>query len=167
MSVNISQPTIDAIQSMVKESFIDNSIVDRMKSVLGVDLAYNVTADLIHLNIAHYFSGLMGDGLGDLIEGHNQSVIYGGLPVQEKVYSNATQVLEELLTLVVDYQDDLNVCAKIALDNMDTHTYMGLLKLIEDFDKIVQQCILMVDKIHVYKDNMSFDAHIKDNFWIL
>ena len=34
-------------------------------------------------------------------------------------------------------------------------------------NKIVEQVILLSDKIDVYKDNPSYDAHISEHFWIL
>ena len=58
-------------------------------------------------------------------------------------------------------------CAKIAFDNNDIHVYADLLDLLEDVNKIVEQVILLSDKIDIYGDSPSFDAHIKDNFWIL
>ena len=57
-------------------------------------------------------------------------------------------------------------CAKIAFDNNDIHVYADLLDLLEDVNKIVEQVILLSDKIDVYGDNPNFDAHVKD-FWVL
>lgn len=166
MAINITQATVDAIQEMIKQSFLCNAIVDRCKSVLGVDLAYNNTSNKIHLGIGHIFPVQLGDGLGDLIEGYNQSVIYGGIPIQDKTYSTVKEVLDDLLEVVVDYQNKLNKCAMIAFENMDIHTYTGILKLIEGYSPIVEQCILLVDKINLYGTNPSFDTDI-ETFWIL
>jgi hypothetical protein len=135
MAINITQGTIDAVQEMVRQSFICNSFVDRLKSVLGVNLAYNNTANKIHLGIAHAFPIQFGDVLGDLLEGYNQSIIYGGLPIQNKTYLNAKEALDDLLEMVIDYQNKLNKCAMIAFENMDIHTYSKLLEIIEDYKK--------------------------------
>lgn len=166
MAINITQGTIDAVQEMVKQSFICNSMVDRLKSVLGVDLAYNNTANKIHLGIAHAFPVQLGDALGDLLEGYNQSIVYGGIPTQDKTYMTAKEALEDLLEIVLDYQNKLNKCAMIAFENMDTHTYSGLLDIIKGYSPIVEQSILLVDKIKLYGTNPSFDNDI-DKFWIL
>jgi hypothetical protein len=166
MAINITQGTIDAVQEMVRQSFICNSFVDRLKSVLGVNLAYNNTANKIHLGIAHAFPIQFGDVLGDLLEGYNQSIIYGGLPIQNKTYLNAKEALDDLLEMVIDYQNKLNKCAMIAFENMDIHTYSKLLEIIEDYSPIVEQSILLVDKINLYKEDPSFDKDI-DKFWIL
>jgi len=166
MAINITQATIDAVQEMIKQSFLCNSMVDRLKSVLGVELAYNNTANKIHTGIAHAFPVQLGDSLGDLLEGYNQSVIYGGLPTQDKIYLTAKDALYDLLDIVLDYQNKLNKCAMIAFENMDIHTYSGLIKIIEGYSPIVEQSILLVDKINLYKEDPSFDHDI-DKFWIL
>lgn len=166
MAINITQNTISAVQSMVHESFIANSKVDRMKSVLGVDLAFNKMSEKIHLGIAHYFSGHMGDGLGDLLEGYNQSILYGDIEKAHEDYFSVDGILNALLDLCIDYQNKLNECARIARENMDLHIYKGLMDLVEDFSKVVQQCILLVDKSKIFKDNPTFDNFV-DDFWIL
>jgi hypothetical protein len=166
MAINITQGTINAVQEMVKQSFVCNSAVDRLKSVLGVDLAYNNTANKIHIGIAHAFSVQFGDALGDLLERYNQSIVYGGLPTQDKMYLTAKEALDDLLEIVLDYQNKLNKCAMIAFENMDIHTYSELLKIIKEYSPIVEQSILLVDKINLYKEDPSFD-HDVDKFWIL
>jgi len=55
-----------------------------------------------------------------------------------------------------------------AQNNKDCHVYSDLIELLRQYNQIVEQTILLVDKMELYKDDMaSFDAHIKDNFWIL
>ena len=166
MVINITQPTIEAVQEMIVQSFLSNAKIDRLKSTLGVDLAYNNTANKIHLGIAHAFPVQLGDALGDLLEGYNQSVIYGNIPIQDKTYVNAKDALEDLLEIVLEYQNKLNKCSMIAFENMDVHTYSGLINIINGYSKIVEQCILLVDKINLYREDPSFDHDI-DKFWIL
>ena len=57
-------------------------------------------------------------------------------------------------------------CVKIAFDNNDIHVYADLLKLLEDVNKVIEQVILMSDKIDAYGDNPAYDYDIPD-FWIL
>ena len=166
MAINITQSTIKAIQEMTREAFCCNAKVDRLKSVVGVNLAYNNTANKIHLGIAHAFPVQLGDALGDLIEGYNESVLYGDIPKQDKIYTNIKDALEDLLDIVIDYQNKLNKCTMIAFENMDIHTYSGLLEIVKGYSPIVEQCILLVDKINLYGIDPSFDNDI-DKFWIL
>lgn len=164
--MNITDTTINAIQQMVNESFLTNSILDRMKTCLNADLAYPNTALLVH-KLAHKYSLNIGDSIGDLIENYNVPVIYGNIPLQDKTYLTAEDVLSELLDVVIDFENKLNMCAKIAFDNMDLHVYQGLLEVIEEHTKYVQQAILWKDEIVKYKDNPSFDAHIIQHYNIL
>jgi len=131
-----------------------------MQSVLNAKLAYNNTAGFIHEHVAHGYAVKMGDGLAETIEPYNIAIEYGNIPKSNKDYSSVREVLEDLLELTVDFQNKLNMCAKIALDEMDMHVYADLLDIIEDHNKFVQQAILLVDKIHIYGDNPSFDAHL-------
>jgi len=164
--INITEATKVAVQEMVTESFKCNAKVDRMKSVLATKFAYSQTANLIHLGIAHKFPIELGDSLGDLLEGHNISIVYGGIQVESRDYSSVSEILNDLLSMVYEYQNELNMCAKISIDNMDLHVYQGVLSLTGYFNKIVEQCILLVDKINLYGESPTFDADI-EKFWIL
>ena len=50
---------------------------------------------------------------------------------------------------------------------MDRQIATDLYSFNTDFNQIVDQCVLMCDKIAMYKDDPSFDAHIKDHFFLL
>lgn len=166
--MNVTQKTMNALQEIVDESFIMTAFIDRAKSVLGVKLAYNNTADLIHLHEAHWYSGFMGDMVGDLgLEGYNITVNYGNVPMMNKDYNSVKELLIELRDLTIDFQNKLNKCAMIAFENMDTHIFADLISLIQKHNWIIRQNILLVDKIELYKDNPSYDAHVKDWFNLL
>lgn len=166
--MNVTKETKEAVQLLISQSYINNAKIDRMKSVLLADLAYNETSDVIHKYIAHYFSNGIGDDLSEkCLERYNISVIFGGIPVMDKQYSSVEEVLNELLEIVIDFQNQLSMCIKIAMENMDKQIATDLLSFNVGYNNIVDQCILLVDKIKLYKDNPSFDAHLKDHFFIL
>ena len=85
----------------------------------------------------------------------------------DKQYNTVEEVLNELLEIVIDFQNQLSMCIKIAMENMDKQIASDLLSFNMYYNNIVDQCILLVDKIKLYKDNPSFDAHLKDHFFIL
>ena len=60
---------------------------------------------------------------------------------------------------MLTYQNELNQCAKIALDNMDLHIYEGILEIIKEHNKYVEQAILWKDIADRYKDSPSLDVH--------
>jgi len=166
--MNVSQNTINACQEMIRESFLANTRVDRMKSVMGTKLAYNNTSDVIHLQIAHAYSGIYGDLIGDkTLEGYNVDVVYGNIPEEAKDYNTPAEILYELRDMTIDYQNKLNMCAKIAFDNMDLHVFADLMDIISLHNQIVRATILLVDKIELYGSDPNFDAHIKENFNLL
>ena len=57
--------------------------------------------------------------------------------------------------------------SKRIFNNDDVHVYADLIDLLKDYNKIVEQTILLEDKLKLYGDDMaSYDVHINE-FWIL
>lgn len=165
----VSRTTQDALMELIKMCFIENRVLDRLVSVLGVQFACNNSADLIHHGIAHYFPAL-SDNIGELcLERYNIPVEYGATPSAFENYSSVTEIISTLENRVIDFQTAFMGVCKIAFENNDIHVFADLQHLLEDYNKIVEQAILLQDKIAGYGENnrMSFDSHIKEHFWIL
>lgn len=167
MEVNVTQETIDAVQEMVHESFLVNAKLDRMQSILNTKLAYNNLGDFVHKKFAHIYAMKFGDGIAETIEGYNIPIEYGNIPKQNLDYQSVKQAIIELKDLTIDFQNKLNMCAKIAFDNMDVHVFVDILDLIREHNNYVRQSILLLDKINIYGNNPSFDAHLLEHFNIL
>ncbi len=168
MKSNIMSSTVEALQEMVHESFVMTSLIDRMQSVLDAELSYNNTASLLHHGMAHRYSGYFADMIAEMgLQGYDISVQYGNVPLMTKSYSTVRELLYELKDKIFVYQNKLNGCYKIAFENDDFHIVVDLQKIISEHNQIVKQIILLCNKIDMYNDNPSFDAHIKDHFWIL
>lgn len=168
MKLNVTQPTIDALQEMVDESFIMTARIDHYQSVLDAKFAYNNTALLIHHGMAHVYSGFFADEIADLgLQGYDIVVNYGNVPRMDKQYSSVKEVLYELKDYIFDYQNKLNMCYKIAVDNMDIHVAADILDIIEDHNVLVRQAILLCNKIEIYNGSASFDAHVLQHFNLL
>ena len=165
----VSKSTQDALMEMIKMCFIENRKLDRLVSVLGVKFAMNNSSNLIHHGIAHYFPAL-SDKIGELrLERYNISVEYGDTPSGKENYSSVVEIISVLENRVIEFQTAFMGLCKIAFDNNDIHVFTDLQTLLVDYNKIVEQCILLKDKIGIYgEDNISgFDSHIKEHFWIL
>lgn len=68
----------------------------------------------------------------------------------------------------LEFQNMFMGCIMIVQQNQDIQCYVDLLDMLKEYNKIVEQTILMVDKLELYGDGMaSYDAHIKEHFWIL
>lgn len=164
----ITLETQQAIQELISLTYINNARIDRMKSVLLAKFAYNETGEVVHEFIAHYFSNGIGDALSEqCLERYNIPVIFGGIPRMDKDYSTVKEILEDLLNLAQDYQIALSKTIEVAVKNEDRNISSDLIGFMQDYNLIVDQCILLVDKIELYRDNPSFDAHIKEHFFIL
>lgn len=163
----VSKQTIDALYELIKECFSVNRFVDRAVSVLGTKFACNQSAGLCHVGIAHYFPAL-SDRIGEsTLERYNIPVVYGETPVGAEDYSSVAELIHAVNRCVLDFQSMMMGVCRIALDNNDIHVYANLIELLRDVNLIVEQTILLSDKIDLYGDNITaFDHDVKD-FWIL
>ena len=164
----VSKNTQDALMELIKQCFIENRKFDRMVSVMGVKFAMNKTADRIHHGIAHWFP-VLSDQLGErCLERYNISVLYGETPSGIEDYDRASDIIAEVERRVIDFQTMFMGVCKIALDNNDIHVYADLLDMLEDVNKVVEQVILLNDKMALYGEDriMAYDHDI-DHFWIL
>lgn len=162
----VTQNTINAVTELIGECFKMNRHLDRLVSVLGVKFVYNQTADLVHHGIAHYYPAL-SDLIGEkCLERYNIPVYYAATPEGGQDYSSAIEIIKDLEKVNIEFQSMMMGCAKIAFDNNDIHVYADLLDLLEDVNKVVEQVILLSDKIDIYGDSPAYDHDIPD-FWIL
>ena len=162
----VTQATIDAVTELIGDCFKMNRRLDRLVSVLGVEFAYNNTANLVHQGIAHYYP-MLADSLGErCLERYNIPVYYAATPEGGQDYTSVTEIIKDLEKVNIEFQTKMMGCCKVAFENNDIHVYAELLDLLEDVNKIVEQVILLSDKIDVYKDNPSYDRHVS-SFWVL
>lgn len=162
----VTQATIDAVTELIGDCFKMNRHLDRLVSVLGVEFAYNNTASLVHQGIAHYYP-MLADSLGEkCLERYNIPVYYAATPEGGQDYTSVTEIIKDLEKVNIEFQTKMMGCCKVAFENNDIHVYAELLDLLEDVNKIVEQVILLSDKIDVYKDNVAYDNHVT-GFWIL
>lgn len=163
----VTQETQNALIELIGECFKMNRFCDRAVSVLGVKFVYNNTADLVHVHIAHYFPDL-SDKIGELcLERYNIPVVYPATPAGMQDYSSAEDIVHDIEEKVIDFQAKFMGACKVAFDNNDIHVYADLLDLLEDLNKVVEQVILLADKIDKYDGSMSYDSHVGQHFWIL
>ena len=162
----VTQNTVNAVYELIGQCFFNNRIIDRMVSILNTKFAYNQTANLVHHGIAHYYPAL-SDLIGEkCLERYNIPVYYAATPEGGQDYSSVIEIIKDLEKVNIEFQSMMMGCAKIAFDNNDIHVYADLLDLLEDVNKVVEQVILLSDKIDIYGDDPAYDHDIPD-FWIL
>lgn len=157
MAINITDQTANALQSLVHDAFDVNATLDRVKTVMITTLVYPIFGDYVH-KLAHKYALDMGDGIGDLLENYNEPVNYGNIVSHIENYETVQDAIDKVFNTVLTFQNELNQCAKIAFDNMDIHIYQGLLEIIEEHNKYVNQVILWKDVADKYGDRPSLDV---------
>lgn len=162
----VTQQTQDAVEQLIGQAFFMNRKIDRMVSVLGTKFAYNNTAELIHLQLAHAFPILADEFAEKCLERYNIPVYYPATPEGKEDYQSVSEIIHKLEELLLDYQTLLMGACKVAFDNNDIHVYADLLDILEDYNKFPEQGILLADKIDLYGDNPSYDIHVY-KFWNL
>lgn len=164
----VSKETQEALMELIKQCFWMNRKLDRCVSVMGVNYACNKSSSLIHQHIAHYFPQL-SDKIGELcLERYNIAVVYGETPRGDEEYANVGEIIKFIETNIINFQSMFMGVCKIAMNNNDINVYSDLLPLLADYNRIVEQAILISDKYGYYTEQniMSFDHDI-DHFWIL
>ena len=166
--MNVNDNTIQVLYELITACFVENKKFDRMVSVLGVKFAMNNTAELCHQGIAHYFPKL-SDSIGEkCLERYNIDVKYGATPDGIEDFNSPKDIIYAMRDRTLEFQNMFMGCIVMVQNNQDIQCYVDLLELLKDYNKIVEQTILMVDKLELYGDSLSsYDAHIKEHFWIL
>lgn len=166
--MNVSDRTIEVLYELIGACFRENRAFDRKVSVLNTKFAMNNTAELCHKGIAHYFPSL-ADIIGEkCLERYNIDVKYEATPEGVEDYNNPKDIIYSMRDRTLEFQNMFMGCIMIVQQNQDIQCYVDLLDMLKEYNKIVEQTILMVDKLELYGDGMaSYDAHIKEHFWIL
>lgn len=90
-------------------------------------------------------------------------------PSGKQDYESVLEIMDELESKVIDFQNMFVGLLKVAYENNDLHVYAELMDMIKEVNKFVEQVILLNDKAKAYGEDglMSFDAHAQKHFWIL
>ena len=166
--MNVSKNTIDACYQLIGQCFANNRKLDRLVSIMGVEFAMNQTAGLLHSHIAHLFP-VISDMIGEkCLEAYNIPVEYTSTPDGKENYSSVAEMIDVVMEMTIDFQNMLGGAMIIAQENQDMQVYVELSEILREFNPVVEQAILLKDKVSLYGDALySFDAHIAEKFWIL
>lgn len=163
----VSENTQKALTELVGKCFEMNRFLDRWCSIVNVKFAYNNTADLVHHYISHWAPVLADEITSRCLERYNIPVYYPATPSGGRDYSSVSEAIKNMKEYITNFQIIFMGVCKIANDNNDIHVYADLLDMLEEVNEIVEQAILLSDKIDVYETNPSFDSHVREHFWLL
>ncbi len=165
--MNVSDSTKNALYEMVSQCFQMNRWLDRWVSVLGVEFACNNSSNLIHQNIAHYFPQL-SDKIGEkCLERYNITVEYGATDEGKQSYTSVEDMIQQMEDKIINFQNMFIGCLKLSFNNGDLQVYTDLSELLKGYNEIVEQTILLNDKIKAYGSNVVAFDHDVETFWKL
>lgn len=166
--MNVNESTVQSLYELISECFKYNRWMDRLVSVLGVKFACPNVAKRLHKNIAHYFPQL-SDSVGETcLERYNYTVEYGATPEGKEDYDSVVDMIQQMEDKIILFQNLFMGVMKIAFQNGDIQVYTELVELLKGYNNIVEQVILLNDKVGFYGDDciMAFDHDI-ETFWNL
>lgn len=162
----VSQNTVNAVNELITQCFIENRMLDAIVDTMIVKLKYPLAAELVHLHLAHSFP-LIADTLGEkCLQRYDISVHYGPTPEGVADYNSILEVCKAIETRMIDFQSMLIGACKIAQENGDLHVYVDLLDELEDFNEFVEQAKEITDQAERYGNSPSFDKNF-EKYWFL
>ena len=96
----------------------------------------------------------------------NNLTVYGVTPLDSSDYSHPLDFFEKLLEYMMDLESLISEGIELSMHD-DAITFSFLLGFIKQVSNVTNQCLLLVDKAELYKDDCkSFDERI-ESFVIL
>lgn len=160
----ISDTLARECEALIGLCFAGNRIMDRIKSQLGVTFVMPVTANIVHLEMAHHMP-LLADEIGDYLESRNFSESYPATMADYTEYVNPKECFDKILEFFVDLEDSICKVIDKALNQQDRLTAKFLQDFLMEVKNYTAMALLLVDSYSMYgssyKDNMQFDSNIK------
>ena len=148
----------NGLNQIIGECFALNRLCDRGMSELSVKFAMNNTSSIAHPRIAHIFPKI-SDVISDYQSDRNCLSIYPATPLDQTDYNSPTDFFERLLDSMTDLESLCYDVLNKAQDDSDMTTVVFLQSFIGLLIPITSQCLLLVDKCELYKENWAmFDA---------
>ena len=165
MKALINDTVNNKLNDIIKMLFGGNRIMDRGMSILSVKFVMNKTVDNIHPKLAHLYPKL-----ADVISNYQGSrdclSIYGLTPLENTDYSTPLEFFERMAEYQQDLESLVSEGIELAKENSDYMTKVFLDSFLLSLIPVMNQLLLLVDKMESYKDQwMLFDANVED--WII
>lgn len=149
------------LDEIVTKFFEGNRIADRGMSVLGVKFVMVKTEKILHEKLAHHFPQL-ADIVSSYQGSRNNLTFYGLTPSDNTDYESPLQFFERMLDYMIDLEALVSETMEMTLHD-DFITFSFLVDFVEYVNQVTSQCLLLVDKAELYKDDWeSFDHRVED-----
>lgn len=160
----ISDTLARECEALIGLCFAGNRIMDRIKSVLGVKFVMPVTANYIHLNMAHKMPEL-ADEIGDYLESRNFAESYPATIADYSDYSNSRECFDKILEFFIDLERSVKLVIDKCIDEGDKMTMKFLHDFLLEINKYTALALLFCDLSEKYghtpKDDMQLDSNIR------
>jgi len=113
-----SLDTLSVLQTLVRELFKSNAILDNISYSLATDLGYPVLSDNVHHRIAHAY-GKQSDIITDFLDLRGDRILRGNEVVEPKKYDNVLNCLKDIIEVQNRLEDILKECIITSADNLD------------------------------------------------
>nr|DAP86207.1 MAG TPA: hypothetical protein [Caudoviricetes sp.] len=165
--MNVSDETIKAIKELNGEFFTMNRFWDATVGILGVNFVCEQASRLIHEYVAHWYSS-EADVLNErCLENFNITPYYPATPAGDVEYKDLVDMMEQMLSRTIDFQNKFMAVRKIADSNDDFLIVVELDSILRRLNEQVAQMILIRDKAEQYGDDLrSFDYDFPSFFTI-
>lgn len=135
--------------------------------VLGVTFVCEQASRLIHEHIAHWYAS-EADVLNEkCLENFNIVPYYPATPAGDVQYDSVLDIMEQMLSRTIDFQNKFMAVRKIADSNDDILIVVELDKILRAVNEQVAQMILIRDKAELYKDDIKAFDHDFPTFFTL
>lgn len=162
----IHDRTLRGLDEMSRRFFWMNKKLDRMKSVMTVNMVMPTLANFMHLELSHKYP-LLADEVNDIQEMFNYDANYLGVEGATEDYSSMVELSQVLLKWTEETNNQLNELIKISFEEGDFNVYWLLGKLSTEYSKYVENAILINDKSVQYGDDIKALDHDSEVWWKL
>ena len=143
-----------------------NRTADRMASVMQNDWCMPNASDIFHHKLAHLYP-LLADSLTEIKDRWNVSSVYGMTHEDGRDYTNLEDMFSTFLKENLEGYEMIKLAYKVAQEENDFNVQSDLVDFMQDYNKVVSQCITLHDKAEQMPNNfVQFDQYF-DKFGIV
>lgn len=158
----INEKTSKELDILYGQFFNLNSAFDNCCSFMLNEWAMVQAESIIHNKLAHLFP-LLADKVSGIKDDYDMRSIRPAVPEHSETYENLVDMFDKLLDECSATYEMIKIVNKTAVEAGDFNVHVGLVSLMQDYNKVYGQVLTLNNKAHQLVDDFeTFDAHIED-----
>lgn len=158
----INEQTSKELDILYGQFFNLNSGFDNAVSFMLNEWAMVQASEIIHQNLAHLFP-LLADKVSEIKDDYDERSIRPVVSEHAESYDNLVDMFDALLEECTATYEMIKIVNNTAVENGDFNVHVGLISLMQDYNKVIGQVITLDNKAHQLVDDfISFDTYVKD-----